>query len=427
MVVKAIEDKRKEFIAVQKDLAQAVEQAKTAENEYDLSKVTVISGDDGAKRSALHELDERATALHAELRQLTEMQRIADNTAAREKAMSEPAQQVPNYYMMNAIPQQPQRQRLGDLVMKHETYKNRQRHADYRVEVDYDLNTLMTTSAGFGPESIRTGLVVPSAQRPVQVTDLFPMTETNQHAVTYMEETTFTNAAAEREESTAAAEAALAYTERTKPIRQIAVHLPVSEIQLEDKPRVASLISNRLPFMLRQRLDAQLVNGTSAGNGNENNIDGIIAAGPQSYDRTGGSSGSAVALEDIFKAAQVVRYSGTSDSYSEANGLIVDQTTATNIRLAKDTQNRYLFGDPSSGDRMVIWGLPYAVSNVLAANTAIVGDFANFAELVYRRGITVMQERNGTQFVTFATTVRADLRCALIVTRPAAFVHIVAP
>ena len=419
-----LEEKRKEFIAVQKELHDAVTQATVAEGQYDLAQVKNITGDDGAKRSALHELDERATALHAELRQLTEMQRIADNTAMRNQAMNE-AQTAPINYMLGTPPKPVQR--LGDVVVNHENYKNRKPNGTFRVEVDYDLNTVMSTGAGFAPEAIRTGMVVPSAQRPVQVTDLFPLVETSQSAVVYMEETTFTNAAAERAEEAVTPEATLAYTERSKTIRQIAVTLPVTEIQLEDEPRVVSIISNRLPFMLRQRLDSQLVNGDSSQSGQTNDIDGIIAAGPQEFTRTGGTSGSAIAIDDIFKAAQVVRYSGTSDSYSEANGLILDQTTATNIRLAKDTQNRYLFGDPSSGDRMVVWGLPYAVSNVLAANTGVIGDFANYAELAWRRGITISQERSGTQFVQFTTTLRADLRCALIVYRPKAFVHIVAP
>ena len=223
-----LEEKRKEFIATQKALHDAVTEATVADGEYDLGKMTSVTGDDGAKRATLRELDAKATALHAELRQLTEMQRIADNTAARNKAMNEPAQTVPNYSMagMQSAPQ-----RLGDVVLNHENFKNRT-GGEFRVELDYDLNTLMTTSAGFAPEAIRTGLVVPTAQRPIQVTDLFPLVETSQHAVVYMEETTYTNAAAEIAEAGSAPPATLAFTERSKPIRQIAVSLPVTEIQL---------------------------------------------------------------------------------------------------------------------------------------------------------------------------------------------------
>src|SRR5690606_34843391 len=115
--------------------------------------------------------------------------------------------------------------------------------------LDVELKTLMETSAGFEPESTRTGRIVEFATRPIQVTDLIPQTTTSQSSVKYMEETTFTNAAAETAEGSAYPEAALQYTERVSIVRKIPVFLPVTDEQLEDEPQVRGLVDNRLMFM----------------------------------------------------------------------------------------------------------------------------------------------------------------------------------
>ena len=49
--------------------------------------------------------------------------------------------------------------------------------------VDAELKTLFQTTAGWAPETLRTGRVVDFATRPIQVTDLIPQTTTSQAAV----------------------------------------------------------------------------------------------------------------------------------------------------------------------------------------------------------------------------------------------------
>ena len=127
---------------------------------------------------------------------------------------------------------------------------------------DVRLKAVLTTSTGWAPQAVRAPLVVPYATRPVQVTDMIPTIQTTQNAFVYMEETTFTNAAAETLEGAAKPEAALALTQRTAPIRKVAVWIAVTDEQLEDVPGMQDYLEQRLSFMVRQRLDSQILVGT---------------------------------------------------------------------------------------------------------------------------------------------------------------------
>ena len=62
--------------------------------------------------------------------------------------------------------------------------------------------TDFTTAAGWDPEDTRIARVIFDAQRPApRVVDLIPALPTNQSTVLFMEETTFTNTAAETAEN----------------------------------------------------------------------------------------------------------------------------------------------------------------------------------------------------------------------------------
>ena len=98
------------------------------------------------------------------------------------------------------------------------------------------LKTLFQTSAGWAPESTRTGRVVDAVTRPLQVIDILPTGQTGQANVVYMQETTRTHAAAEKAEGAAYAESELALTEATSAVRKITDSVPVTDEQLEDVP-----------------------------------------------------------------------------------------------------------------------------------------------------------------------------------------------
>lgn len=277
------------------------------------------------------------------------------------------------------------------------------------------VKTLMTTSAGWDPALYVTpqGPVVPFATRPVQVTDIIPHGSTSQSAVSFMEETTFTNNAAETAEAGTYPEAALALTERQSAVRKIAVWLPVTDEQLEDIPQVQGYINNRLPFMLRQRLDSQIL----VGDGNAPNLKGLLNATNLQTQ----AKGTDPSPDAIYKAMVKVRVTGRA----MPGAVIYHPTNWQDIRLLRTADGIYIWGSPAEAGPERIWGLPVVQADGITLGTALVGDYQNFSELVERRGIELkVTDSHSTFFIEGKQAIRADVRVALVVYRGAAFCQV---
>ena len=272
------------------------------------------------------------------------------------------------------------------------------------------IKTLFQTSAGWDIEAFRSGLVVLDAQRPPQVTQLFPVIPTTRDTHKYMEETTFTNNAAEVAEAGTAGEAALALTERSNEIENLPVFIPVTEQQLNDESGAEAYLNQRLPFMLLQKLDEQLIDGT----GTTPQIFGVAnASGLQTQAR-----GTDPDMDAIHKAITLVNVTGRA----QANAIILHSNNWQFIRLLRTTDGIYIMGNPSEAGPMRLWGLPViAAQGGVSAGTGYVGDFANYSLLVERQGVQVETGWTDYQFQRYEKTIRANIRIGSVFTRGEAF------
>lgn len=275
---------------------------------------------------------------------------------------------------------------------------------------DVGIKTLMSTNAtGWAPDTDRTGRMVEAVTRPIQVLDLIPVADTDSNAVTYWEETLRTHSAAEKVEGGTYAESAFDWTERTSTVRKITDSIPVTDEQVEDRSQVRSLLEQRLGFGVRQRLDNQVLNG----DGTPPNLEGILnVSGIQTQ-----AKGSDPTFDAIHKAMTLVRVTGRA----MPNAIVLNPNDWQEIRLTRTADGIYILGNPAVAGPMTLFGLPVALGDVLTAGTGLVGDFANFCRIYDRRGLSIQVGYTGTQFVEGKSTIRADIRAAFAVERPAAF------
>lgn len=406
-------EKRNQFQAKQKELGEVFE---AAGREMDFSRKSVLeklgavdSTDAVAKVKARNvELDVLSQELQAA--ELAEVKSaIGEREAMRNQPVRGGSMQQPSV--------ETKARTFGEMVIAAKEYTDvakagfkGDRYATVMLE-DIGIKTLMETTAGYAPESVRTGLLVEAVTRPIQVLDLIPVRQINQAVDKYMEETTRTHSAAEKAEGVAYAESVFVWTERTETVRKITDSIPVTDEQLEDAPQVSGILDQRLRFGLRQRLDLQVL----VGNGTSPNLSGILDRSIETQ-----AKGADPTFDACYKALTKVRFTGRANP----NAFVFHPNDWQDVRLARTADGQYILGNPSQPGAMTLFGLPVALSDGITENTALTGDFANFCYIGERRGIEVLVGYVGDQFKEGKRTIRADLRACFSVTRVSAFCSI---
>jgi Phage capsid family len=300
---------------------------------------------------------------------------------------------------------------LGQLVKRfypQDVRINRQPVVFSKTFENFEVKVLMQTTAGWAPESTRVSRLAEFAHRPLQVTELFPVGNTSDPLVKWMEEQTSTNAAIEIGEGVAYPESTFVWVEKSSTVRKIAVSISVTDEQLADVEQVATILDSRLRFFVQQRLDSQLMNGNGVGD----NLLGLLnTPGIQTE-----AMGANTALDAIYNALVKVRVTGRSSP----NAVVIHPNDFSPIRTLK-ANGLYVWGHPSESGIMRMWGLPLVEADLLTEGTAIVGDFANQAMLWMRQGVEVLAGYVGQQFIEGKQSIRCSLRGTLAVWRPSAF------
>jgi HK97 family phage major capsid protein len=301
-----------------------------------------------------------------------------------------------------------------------------------------DSKALLTggsaTSAG---AAVRNDLYAPitdlAGQRELTVRDLVTAGTTESDVVEYVRVTSKTNAAAGVAEATSAGnsavynvpdaaqgykpESALALEVVSSPVKTIAHWIPMTKRAAADAGQVRTLVDNFLKYGLDEEMEDQILNGSGAGE----NLTGILTtAGIQ----TVGSAGTDI--DAIVDAIAAVRTTGRR----KPTGLVVHPSDwySSGFLTAKDSQLRYLIGDPRASIEQLntLWGLNVVVSEAMTQNTALVGDFRQ-AILWEREGVSVMVSDQHSDFFTRnLLAILAECRCAFGVLDAQAFCTVTA-
>jgi HK97 family phage major capsid protein len=341
--------------------------------------------------------------------------RIEDLSAKVEglKGVAKAAESVKGYEAGDVAPAREEGAKdLGGAFVKSAAFGRKGAEA----KLDVELKTLMTTSAGWAPESVRSGRVMDDpALRPIQVTDIFPQGSISQPLYVYMQEDAVTNAAAETAEGGAYNEQALSLSEVSEAVRKLTVWLPITDEQLDDEAGVRGYVNRRLPFLLRQKLDSQLLNGSGAGTPTQ--LKGVLNVSGINTQ----AKGTDATPDAIHKAITLVEVNGRGS----ADYVVMHSTDWQNIRLLRTADGVYIWGSPAEAGQARIWGLPVVRTQVLTAGTALVGDFGQFSDLLIRRGLEVQTTNShASDFVEGKQAIRADMRCVVAVYRAKAFTKV---
>ncbi len=375
--------------------------------EMDMAKVKSLDGDSAAKVEAIRALNEEIDAAGEEVDRLKAVARAAarskDWEAAQEKGAGDGGKG-------GKAREAEARKSFGEQFTDSIAFKGKQGASGPEAHLDIELKALFDSGAAGTPETVRGPRLVDYITRPIQLIDLIPQTTTSQVAVVYMEETTFVNNAAEIPEGGPYPESQLGLTEKSAPVRKIGTWIPITDETLEDVPRARQYVDNRLPFMVKQRMDIQILAGSGVGN----NLTGLHNTAGVQTQAKGGDTGP----DAVYKAITKVQTLGLA--FPDAT--VWHPNDWQDIRLLKTTDGIYIWGSPSEAGPARIWGLPAVLALGAVEGTVDVGDFGNYSELAVKRGIDVQISNSHADFFTNGKqAMRADVRCALVWYRPKAF------
>lgn len=258
----------------------------------------------------------------------------------------------------------------------------------------------------------RRGLI-PPIFRPLTLLDVIPTGATNSNLVEYVQVTTLPEQAAEVSEGQPKPEAELGFEDADAPIRTIAAWLKLRKQTLADADALRSFVDTALRYDVRRRLETQVI----AGDGNGENIAGILETPNVLQPVVSGSD-----ADKVHNGITAVQLANLMPSV-----VALHPNDWEGIRLSRDDSGAsagtgsYLFGPPSVGGAVTLWGLRTVVSVAVPEGTAIVMD-PNGALILIREGVNVLvSDSDQDDFIRNRVTVLAETRAGLVVPRPDAF------
>jgi HK97 family phage major capsid protein len=322
---------------------------------------------------------------------------------------------------------------LGQAFLNSDAYKTYMNTGvkNVKSELKWDprVETKTTvTESNFPPSVVRSARIQESAQLdPYVIPALIDTITTDQFQYKYLEETTYTNAAAPKAEGSALAESALAFTERTEEIRKIGAFIPMTEELLSDVSAAQGYIDSRLRFMVRQTISDQIIGGSGSGV----NLTGILnKSGINSFNFSS-FSGNLKRIGQIFEAITEVQ----KDAFMNPDAIVMNPAdwyqvvTEVNAVTTSGALNPLFVGAGNFGNAIqpTLWGVPVIPSTEISAGDCLVGTFGGgqAIHIVARQGMEVaMSDSHDENFVKDIIVMKATVRMGLPIYRATAFAKI---
>jgi HK97 family phage major capsid protein len=311
---------------------------------------------------------------------------------------------------------QPAADNLGVQFIKSSPYESFIK-ADAKGRARFEVKNTVTNAIGNTYSERRPG-IVEGAFRVLTIEDLLTSIPTTAPSIDWIRENVFTNAAAETAEGTIKPQSSITTTPGTMPVSTIAHWIKITRQLAMDNAALAAYINRRMIYGVNLRVENQLV----IGNGTPPNLNGLTNTGnftPHGYTAAilTGLGLSATNRFDLI--GKMMGDAALADF--PADVVILNTGDWWTMRLAKDSQGRYLLGDPVNMTPPSLFGRPVVASNAMPADNVWVGNLAQAATLHNREGVTVeMSDSDENNFQLNLITIRAERRLALTVEKPAA-------
>ena len=168
---------------------------------------------------------------------------------------------------------------------------------------------------------------------------------------------------------------------------------------LADDGALAAFMESRIRRHVLGVVEQKLFNGSGAG------------TEPEGIMNTTGTLAQAFSQDAVVTLARALELFEASNGDADPQAIVMNPSDIWDLRLLKDADGRYMFGDPlSQGAIPTPWGVPIVKGRKLAKGTALVGRFdsVHFLELEPLNVLAFNQHKDYAQ--RNLTYVRAEMR-----------------
>lgn len=249
--------------------------------------------------------------------------------------------------------------------------------------------------------------------RRMTIRDLLTPGRMDGNALEYVKETGFTNNAGMVAEGAAKPQSDIKFDLVTTTAKVIAHHAKASRQILDDAAQLASYIDGRLRYGLAYKEETQLLNGDGTGQ----NLLGII---PQATAYSAPITLSSPTSIDVLRLAMLQ----AALAEYPATGHVMNPIDWAWVETLKDSEGRYIIGNPQGSIAPTLWGLPVVTTQAISVDKFLTGAFKMGAQ-VFDRWLARVEiaTENEDDFIKNLVTMLCEERLALAVYRPEAFIY----
>lgn len=290
--------------------------------------------------------------------------------------------------------------------------------AKYAMQIKSDITTANTGADGNVGAAIVPHYVPGIQKLPEQqlvIRDLITPGTTDSPLVPFTRETGFTNNAAIVKEGEAKPQSDFKFEDVNVVTSVIAHHIKVSEQAMSDVKQLRSHIDGRLIYGLKLAEERQLLNGDGTGS----NMLGLIPQATKYAEPAGLKMPANVTGIDVLRIAMLQ----AALAEYPATGHVLNPIDWTSIELLKDSEGRYIIGNPQGTLTPTLWGLPVVTTQSIQVGKFLTGAFKMGAQVFDQWDSRIQAGYENDDFTKNKVTIRAEERLALAVIRPEAFIY----
>ncbi|MFT4129957.1 phage major capsid protein [Labrys sp. (in: a-proteobacteria)] len=286
------------------------------------------------------------------------------------------------------------------------------------MSVKADITTATTDAAGSAGAGIvpnRRPGVLQLPQRRLTIRSLLTPGNTDSPLIQYVQETGFNNNAAPVAEGAAKPQSDIKLTDKEVSTKVIAHWFRASRQILSDFPQIRSMIDGRLLYGLALKEEGQLLNGDGTGE----NLLGLIPQATPFAVPAGYTAPAPVTGIDTLRIAQLqavlAEYPATAH--------VLNPIDWASIETLKDSEGRYIIGNPQGTLAPTLWGLPVVDTPAMTVGKFLTGAFQLGAQVFDQWTSRIEVGFQNDDFTRNKVTILAEERLALAVYRPEAFIY----